>query len=210
MDIIDIKNPDEGTLGANHPWVIKEIKKILPEDIESGASIGDLDFKPGTASLAALGAATCKVDYITASMYGVKTSEEVGEMTKKISKAIKDYDQETKLIIAGYADYHRIGSANPFDFVNEINEAEIIMVDTAIKDGKNILDFASVEKLSELQDTAHELDLKVVFAGSIRLPHLPVVAEINPDILGFRGVVCENGKVKREMVEKLKEEVKKL
>ena len=84
VDILDVKNPEEGTLGANHPWVIEEIKEILPEDIELGASIGDLDYKPGTASLAALGAAACNVDYITASMYGVKTSKEVGDMTKKI------------------------------------------------------------------------------------------------------------------------------
>ena len=84
------------------------------------------------------------------------------------------------------------------------------MVDTAIKDGSNILDFASVEKLSELQDNAHELGLTAVFAGSIRLPHLSTVAKINPDILGFRGVVCENGRVKKEMVIRLREEVEKL
>ena len=27
-DIIDVKNPQEGALGANYPWVIKKIKEV--------------------------------------------------------------------------------------------------------------------------------------------------------------------------------------
>jgi hypothetical protein len=188
--------------------VIEEIKEILPEDIELGASIGDLDFKPGTASLAALGAAVCRVDYITASMYAVKTPGEVGAMTKAISKATMDHG--SRLIISGYADWSRIGCASPFEFVGEIPEADVIMVDTAIKDGKNLFDFVTVEMLQGLNDAAHEQGLKTCFAGSIRLQHLPLALEANPDILGFRGVVCEKGEAKREKVAALMDELMKL
>lgn len=31
-DIVDVKNPKEGSLGANFPWVIKEIRELTPED----------------------------------------------------------------------------------------------------------------------------------------------------------------------------------
>ncbi len=31
-DIIDVKNPTEGALGANYPWVIKRIKEITPKN----------------------------------------------------------------------------------------------------------------------------------------------------------------------------------
>ena len=40
--IIDVKNPREGSLGANFPRVIKEIKGIIPENIELSATIGDM------------------------------------------------------------------------------------------------------------------------------------------------------------------------
>jgi uncharacterized protein (UPF0264 family) len=61
-DIIDIKKPSEGSLGANFPWVIKEIKSFSPKPVS--AAIGDFDFKPGGAALAAYGAACAGADYV--------------------------------------------------------------------------------------------------------------------------------------------------
>jgi hypothetical protein len=209
-DILDVKNPSEGTLGANVPWVIQEIRDIIPGDIRLAASIGDFHFKPGTAALAARGIVTLGVNYVTVSMFGVKTPDEVGEMVKKISKAIDDYDPDVGLIICGYADCHRIGAVSPFDFVTEIGEAEILMVDTAIKDGKNLFDFVTVEVLQDLNDTAHAHCLETIFAGSIRLNHLPMALEAKPDYLGFRGVICEKGEVSRRKVDILHKELRRL
>ncbi len=31
-DIIDVKNPKEGALGANYPWIIKRIKEVTPKN----------------------------------------------------------------------------------------------------------------------------------------------------------------------------------
>ncbi|MEM0353700.1 MAG: (5-formylfuran-3-yl)methyl phosphate synthase, partial [Archaeoglobaceae archaeon] len=57
-DIIDVKNPSEGSLGANFPWVIRDVANIAKKyRKEVSATTGDMPFKPGTASLAALGAA---------------------------------------------------------------------------------------------------------------------------------------------------------
>ena len=61
-DILDVKNPKEGSLGANFPRVIKEVKEVTPKNLELSATIGDLPNLPGTASLAALGAAVSGVD----------------------------------------------------------------------------------------------------------------------------------------------------
>jgi uncharacterized protein (UPF0264 family) len=33
-DIIDVKNPDEGSLGANFPWVIRQVRNLVPQSIE--------------------------------------------------------------------------------------------------------------------------------------------------------------------------------
>jgi uncharacterized protein (UPF0264 family) len=55
--ILDVKNPKEGSLGANFPRVIKQVREVTPKTLEVSATIGDLPNLPGTASLAALGAA---------------------------------------------------------------------------------------------------------------------------------------------------------
>jgi uncharacterized protein (UPF0264 family) len=206
VDIIDVKNPLEGTLGANNPWVIEEIKEILPSETQIAASIGDLDFKPGGASLAAYGAASIGLDYITASMFKIKRAEEVKTMTKKLLKALHEF--KTGLIIAGYADFNRCSSIDPFEFLPSIEGADYIMLDTAIKDGKNILDFITIDELKDFKERAHDLGLKLIVSGSIRYSQLQKIKEVMPDVVGFRGIVCENGTVKSELVSKLMRELR--
>jgi uncharacterized protein (UPF0264 family) len=201
VDLVDVKNPAEGTLGANHPWVIEEVKELFSPGIQIAASIGDLDFKPGSASLAAYGAASLGVDYITASMHSLKSKEEVRTMTQKLLKTLEEFD--TSLIVAGYADSDRCGSINPIEFIPSAKGAEYVMLDTAIKDGKSILDFLTTAELTNFKERAHEMGLKLILAGSIRYPQLDLVKKVEPDVLGFRGVVCREEEVKRDLVEKL-------
>ena len=60
-DLLDVKNPAEGSLGAQFPGIIKEITKMASGRAQVSAAIGDMPNLPGTASLAALGAAACGV-----------------------------------------------------------------------------------------------------------------------------------------------------
>ncbi len=209
VDILDIKNPGEGTLGANKPWIIKEVMQLLPRGTEVAASIGDLDYKPGTASLAAYGVARLGVDYVVASFYGVKTCKQAEKLSRALKRALAEEGGGAKLIISGYADYWRTGSANPFEFVKHVS-CDVIMLDTAVKDGQNILDFASVERLREFVDLAHERGMETCISGSLRIPHLERAVSIGSDILGFRGAACEAGVVKRSRVEELLSALRRL
>ena len=71
-NIIDVKNPNEGALGANFPWVIKEIIEIVPENVETSCTIGEMPTLPGSISLAARGATSIGVNYIKAGLSGLK------------------------------------------------------------------------------------------------------------------------------------------
>jgi uncharacterized protein (UPF0264 family) len=141
------------------------------------------------------------VDYITASMHSLKSKEEVRTMTQKLLKTLEEFD--TSLIVAGYADSDRCGSINPIEFIPSAKGAEYVMLDTAIKDGKSILDFLTTAELTNFKERAHEMGLKLILAGSIRYPQLDLVKKVEPDVLGFRGVVCREEEVKRDLVEKL-------
>ncbi len=43
VDYIDCKNPVEGSLGANFPWIIKKMKNLIPQNSSQlfSATIGD-------------------------------------------------------------------------------------------------------------------------------------------------------------------------
>ena len=80
-DIIDIKNVNEGSLGAQFPWHIAEIVSFIHgHGITASATLGDLPYKPGTAALAAYGAAQCGVNYIKAGLHGLNTYTQALEM----------------------------------------------------------------------------------------------------------------------------------
>ena len=163
--------------------------------ISCSVTLGDLPFKPGTASLAALGAAVCGADYIKAGMYGVKTYEEAKLMMTNIRKSIRQVSEKAFVVASGYADYRRFGGISSLDIIRAAKDAkcDAVMVDTAIKDGKNLFDAMPFSQLKTFIDTAHDVGLLVALAGSISMEHLDIMSELKPDIIGIRGAVCNMG-----------------
>src|SRR3989304_7151778 len=100
VDIIDVKNPKEGSLGANFPWIIQAVKKAVG-NIPVSATIGDFNYKPGTASLAALGAAVAGGGYIKVGLYDIHTREQALDMLVNIVRSVKDYDKNKKVDLGG-------------------------------------------------------------------------------------------------------------
>jgi hypothetical protein len=208
-DILDVKNPKEGSLGANFPWVIRSVADLAGGRVPVSATIGDLEFKPGTASLAALGAASSGADYVKAGLLGVKTCDQAEEMLKAIVRAVKDLDPKKKVVASGYSDYLRVGSISPMLLPAAASEAgaDVVMVDTAIKDGKPTFDFMGEKDLADFIELGHSNDLEVALAGSIGFPHLETLLRLQPDIIGVRGIVCGGDRrsaVKEELVVKVK------
>jgi len=192
-DIIDVKNPSEGSLGANFPWVIKEIIDMVPEGIETSATLGDLPHKPGTAALAARGLATLGPDYIKGGLFGSKDKDQAREMAKALVEAIKG--SGSRLVLAGYADYQEMGLISPFLLPEVAHEAGAfgVMIDTAGKGGSGLLDHLSLERLEDFVRESHSLGLEVALAGSLKEGDIRGLKEIGADIVGVRGLVCEKG-----------------
>ncbi|MFW9771066.1 MAG: (5-formylfuran-3-yl)methyl phosphate synthase [Promethearchaeota archaeon] len=216
VDYIDCKNPSEGSLGANFPWVINKIKSlILPNSSQLlSATIGDFPYLPGSASLAALGAAVSGADIIKVGLKGPKSKEQGINLMKKVVKAVKTYNSRIKIVAAGYADKKRINfSPKILDIPLIASESgsEIAMLDTYIKDDKGLFDFLNVEQLIEFKNIAKELNLEVALAGNLRLDSIAKIKEISPDIIGVRSLVCEgydreNGTIQSHLIEDLKKE----
>lgn len=213
VDYVDCKNPSEGSLGANFPWIIKEMKSlILPESNQLlSATIGDFPNLPGSASLAALGAAYSGADIIKVGLMGPKDEREGVNLMKSVVKSVKGYDKNIKIVVAGYADQERMQSSPYFLDLPTIaskSGANIVMLDTFIKDGKGLFDFLDVDQLLQFTGKAREMNLEVALAGNILIDTIPKIKEIHPDIIGVRSVVCEeydriNGMIKGNLIEEL-------
>lgn len=214
-DIIDVKNPREGPLGANFPWVIKRVKQITPADIEVSCTIGEMPNLPGSMALAALGAATTGVNYVKAGLYGLRTPKEAVNLMQNVVKAAKDFNSSVKVVVSGYADAERISTVDPLHVpkIAYAVQGDIAMIDTAIKDGKNLFDFLTKSQLQRFVDKAHSYGLKAALAGSLRKEDIPIICALDADVVGVRGAVCTlsdrvNGQITREKVRELVEVVR--
>jgi uncharacterized protein (UPF0264 family) len=204
--IIDVKNPKEGSLGANFPWTVEGIKEILPDGVELSATIGDLDYKPGTASLAAFGLSKLGVDYVKAGLFGINEEEEALDMAHNLKKA----SDGAKLVLAGYADYKSVGSISPLLLPEIASQAGAfgVMIDTASKNGNTLFFHMNDEELKKFIDEAHSFGLIAALAGSLSFDDVLKLKDMGVDIAGVRGAVCTNGdrvrgSISKEKVQKL-------
>lgn len=208
-DFIDVKNPKEGSLGANFPWVIRSVKEAMDPKTPVSATIGDMNYKPGTASLAALGAAVAGADYIKVGLYDIQTTEQAIDMVEHVVRSVKDYDPNKKVVISGYADYKRINSIPLRELPSVCADygADVAMMDTGIKDGRSTFEFMTNEELSQFVESARDLGLVSAIAGNIKFEDIESINQIGPDIIGIRGCVCggdRNSTIQQKLVEELK------
>jgi uncharacterized protein (UPF0264 family) len=214
-DIIDVKNPNEGPLGANFPWIIRQIREITPANIEVSCTIGEAPDLPGSMALASLGAATIGVNYIKAGLYGVRSHEKAVYLMRHITKAAKEHNCAIKIVASGYADASRVTTVDPLmvpKIAYEAN-ADIAMLDTAIKDGKSLFTFLTKPQIKNFVDTTHGYGLKAALAGSLRKEDLPKVCALEADVAGVRSAACTlndriNGQISKKKVQELVEVVK--
>ena len=201
-DIIDVKKPSEGSLGANYPWVIREIKSFAKKPVS--AAIGDFDFKPGGAALTAYGAACAGADYIKIGLT-FDGREKARAVISAVVKAVKDEFPEKFVVIAGYSDYQRMGSISPFDIapIAADEGADYVMVDTGIKDRQSTFVFMDEDTLRTFTEQNTKLGLKTALAGALKFEDIDALKRINPDIIGVRGMVCggdRNATIREDLI----------
>jgi uncharacterized protein (UPF0264 family) len=213
-DIIDVKNPKEGSLGANFPWVIKSIREITPPNMMVSATLGDVPYKPGTVALAAVGAVVSGADYIKVGLYGTSNYEEALEVMEGVVRAVKDLREDALVVASGYADAYRVGAVDFADIPRIAYESgsDLAMLDTAIKDGKTLFDYLDPEKIVRFNDEVHSYGLKSALAGSIQEDQLELLYHLGCDVVGIRGAACtggdrDKGSIHHTAVTRLKEKI---
>jgi uncharacterized protein (UPF0264 family) len=195
VDIVDVKNPAEGSLGAPGPGVIRRVREVVPPERPVSAAIGDLPNLPGTAALAALGAARSGAAYVKVGLWGTSATDEAVAVLRAVRDAI---DGGAAVIAAAYADAERVPGRPlpPRDVVEAARRAGAggCLLDTAVKDGRGLLEWLTPEALAALVEEAHAAGLEMALAGALRAEDLCVVQSIGADIAGVRSAACRDGR----------------
>jgi hypothetical protein len=195
-DIIDVKNPAEGSLGAPEPAVITDVRAAVPLGVPVSAAIGDMPNLPGTAALAALGATRSGAGLVKVGLWGVATEPDAIALLRAVRDGVAAVPG-TVVVAAAYADAVRVAPAPlaPALLPRVARDAgvEACLLDTAVKDGRGLLEWLSPATLTALVADAHVAGLQIALAGALRAEHLPVIRGTGADIVGVRSAACHDG-----------------
>jgi (5-formylfuran-3-yl)methyl phosphate synthase len=195
VDIVDVKNPAEGSLGAPGPGVIERVRQVVPPERPVSAAIGDLPNLPGTAALAALGAARSGAAYVKVGLWGTASTDEAVAVLSAVREAV---DVRATVIAAAYADAERVpgGPLPPGGLVAAARRAGVggCLLDTALKDGRALFEWLTPKALAALVEEGHAAGLEMALAGALRAEDLSVVRSTGADIAGVRTAACQDGR----------------
>jgi len=185
-DIIDCKNPASGALGALSTDTVRKIVQRVDGRLPVSATIGDLPAHPEILTKAAAKMAATGVDVVKIGFFG-------------------DSDPRRGIDALGAARAGRIrlvavlmADRDPdFALLGELAAAgfEGVMLDTADKSGGGLTSTLPSDRLAEFVRIARGSSLFVGLAGSLKESDIPVLMELEPDMLGFRGALCSGGRV---------------
>lgn len=193
-DIIDVKNPAEGSLGAGRPETITAIVKVVQAATPVSASIGDVPNLPGTVALAGLGAATCGVRFVKVGLLGARTGAEAAGLLEAVNGALRMANGTVGLVACAYADAALVGSLDPFELPGAAAPfAEGCLIDTAIKDGRTLFQCLSEDAITRFIRQCHDRGLFCGLAGSLQQADLSRALALGADIVGVRTAACEGG-----------------
>ncbi|MCF7936467.1 MAG: (5-formylfuran-3-yl)methyl phosphate synthase, partial [Synergistales bacterium] len=112
-DIMDVKNPAEGALGAPSPATVRAVRAATPAELHVSAALGDMPDLPGTAALAAVGAASAGASIVKVGLYGPSTEEAVCRLLGTVAAALAAESPATALVAGVYPDAPLSKGINP-------------------------------------------------------------------------------------------------
>ncbi len=190
-DIIDVKDPREGALGAPAPRVLSEVVAAVGAAAPVSVALGDLPDLPHTAALAARGAVACGASFVKVGLRGVRDLDGAVAVMSAVRDAVGD---RVRVIAVAYAD---AGALDPPALAPALLPALVertgiagALVDTFVKDGRGLYGWLSEPEVSDLIARTRRAHGTFAVAGQLRLEDL---RRVDADIVGVRSCVCREG-----------------
>src|SRR5947209_2698959 len=182
-DIIDLKDPSAGALGAVSREIVRETVARVAARRPTSAVTGDLPMLPDRVRDAADTMASCGVDYVKVGLFP-------SERAREVIAALTETARRTKIVGVLFADLDP-----DFDLIDACADAGVAgaMLDTARKGSGRLIEHLDLLSLEKFIARCHARGLLAGLAGSLEAPDVPRLLPLAPDLLGFRSALCRAG-----------------
>jgi FolB domain-containing protein len=179
-DIIDLKDPSKGALGAVEPEVLRATVAAVGGRRPVSAVTGNLPMEPDVIAAAVASMAQAKVDYVKVGLFP-------GPRRQECVRVLSPLAHETKIVGVMFADRGADKALVPVMAESGFAGA---MLDTADKRAGRLLDHIDIASSGDFVGACREHGLLAGLAGSLEAPDVPRLLLLAPDFLGFRGALC--------------------
>jgi len=200
-DIIDVKEPQAGPLGRAGPQVWRQVAGLLPRGAAMSVALGELaDYTPGgLAELPEL------ARWVKLGPAGLGANELIGRW----EVLGRDLPAHAALVAVAYADSAESSAPAPKQVLAGASAAGLstLLIDTAFKDGRTLVDHISPEELAKIIGEARERGIACALAGSLTAELIATLLDLRPDWFAVRGAVCRGnreGQVEARCVTRLR------
>jgi len=189
-DLIDVKEPSHGSLGAASSQVLRQIATHLSGRVPISAALGELADQHRAALPDDI---LAHYDYVKLGMAGCAQTP---DWLAKWAAAVESLPQAVAPVAVIYADWQAAQAPPPRLIVNHARQlgCAAVLVDTYDKSRGGLLDHFCPAKLSRLMTMVQENNMLIVLAGSLSLTSLPAVLEFSPDYVAVRGAACRQSR----------------
>ena len=197
-DIIDVKEPQHGSLGFAGTDVLASVIAAVRQQVPVSAALGECSEwlrQQGSEARAAV-SLPAGLRYTKLGLAGLlRQGPQWTQHWRRAREAAQSEHEVPHSVAVAYADSDAAESPPPAEVLQVAADhgCSVFLIDTWQKDGRTTFDCLSVSELSSLQQAARDARLTFALAGRLTTQHLPLIRNIQPDIVGVRGAVCSNG-----------------
>jgi (5-formylfuran-3-yl)methyl phosphate synthase len=201
VDIIDLKAPDKGALGALPIAVVREVVAAIGGACPVSATIGDQPLQPAPVLFSVRQMADAGVDYVKIGFF------DGGDRSATLNALAAPASEGIKLIAVLFGD-----NQPDIACLDALAAAGFCgaMLDTQDKRRGSLLDCCEIDFLADFVAAARVRDLLCGLAGSLRDRDIDVLRPLAPDYLGFRGALCAGHRRTERLDEGAVREIKRL
>ena len=186
--LIDVKEPRSGSLGRATDKTISAVLRQVAQRLPVSAAMGEITERHELPSIHGLsfikwGLAGCRF------RMWKKELLNAGSLLQSLHPACKP-------VAVAYADSKKADAPEPEevrDFALE-NHWDVLLLDTFEKNGKTLLDWVTLSRLTQMCNSCREAGMEIALAGSLGVEHLPVLSELQPSWFAVRGAACHRGR----------------
>lgn len=185
VDLIDLKEPDAGSLGRPERTVIEDVLRTVNGRLPMSVALGELtDFREEYARELPTGIRYAKL--------GLARCNERNDWREAWSAALDQLPEGTSPVAVIYADWKKVGAPPPREVLTcaQAKKCQAVLIDTFDKRAGSLTSQWSKAQLQNVLATCAASGMLTVLGGALSWQTIVPVLGLCPDFVAVRGMVC--------------------